>query len=397
MEKRSTKLEEDSSIGIQRELVYNTIRESAREALKRKQFVDALELNLECLRLDKVQQDKVEESNILLNIGRCLHYLHANELAVEFFKRAEKAHPTYHKPKMCRGIILQEKEKYGGAIDSFKKALRCLSKNAGNMDKKNLDRAISITNEHIANCERRMERTSHDPNDKNLRLQRLPVFDIIPDLKIIFDCDPQDNEQGKPLSNEQPLLHRILDMISSHYPLPAKYANMEKQKDFLFSEENRIRFLKKLPKLCRERRRVLSELCHLSTDSLWVEWTVRIFNAKMDLFPNHKIIVVFADDQVENFHLCKSSVDLSEEINTVLRLTIIRSLNSLATWKAAPAGITICVGESVDMDVVSKGMCASQRPEDKLDIEFGVELPELDAALGLGHSTDAGWSAEILV
>ena len=71
------------------------------------------------------------------------------------------------------------------------------------MDKKNLDRAISITNEHIANCERRMERTSHDPNDKNLRLQRLPVFDIIPDLKIMFDCDPRDDKQGKPLSNEQ--------------------------------------------------------------------------------------------------------------------------------------------------------------------------------------------------
>ena len=106
---------------------------------------------------------------------------------------------------------------------------------------------------------------------------------------------------------------------------------------------------------------------------------------------------MFADDQVENFHVCKSSDDLSEEINTVLRLTIIRSLNSLATWKAAPAGITICVGESVDMDVVSKGMCASQRPEDKLDIEFGVELPELDAALGLGHSMDAGWSAENFV
>merc|ERR1711900_67712 len=89
-------------------------------------------------------------------------------------------------------------------------------------------------------------------------------------------------------------------------------------------------------------------------NSSWMEWTVDLYHGSEVCGHNKLVAVVSIQEEVENFQICDLN-SFSEDINVLLRLTVIRSLNPKSPTRTTPLTITINgLGFPLEMDKIQK-------------------------------------------
>jgi len=335
----------------------------------------AIEKYIEALKVQLPDSEETRELRAQLhnNLAKCFYKLFAFTLALQHAKQARKLAPKWFKTYLCCGEILHEQYKFAGAVVQFTKALEFASS----------DEEKKLVLPKLEKSEKAKGSDDNLVPTQEKGFRQLPVREVLTDFKCLFGQHPGYELKGnmydqrlQPITDEQPVLHRILSYLSPQYKVPDSFVKFTMNpKDFGFStDETRLEFLKKrLKSLFRTRCRVLTGLGADMT-SMWISWQVQTFTADSKICgyrsdDNVLLIALFSEDEIENFHVCRTK-QFSEELNVLLRMTMIKGLHKDAEERVVPQSVRIETIEKVDMKLVEKGL-------EDFHINFECKLPEI--------------------
>jgi len=343
-------------------VIIEQLKQDGNVLWKDENFIGALEIFNQALKLPCPEEIKCEmHSKLFLNVSRCLTKFQALALSVENAKKAKQSRPGWFKPYECLAEILLAQGKYAGASNYYRKALKLVNDTQkdilNNLEGDNLRKRIKFYEAQMEKCEiYKGNPDGLNETEDEVKYRQLPICDIIPDLKILFGQNPNMGE-NKSTSSEQPVIHRILSYLCCDYNVPTIFCNLDHPEIDLgyLDFEQKLDFMQRfLPRCCRCRRNVLMNITG-DINSSWMEWTVDLYHGSEICGDNKCVGVISIEDEVENFQICDWD-RLSEEINVLLRLTVIRSLNPKSVTRTAPITITINgLGFPLDEEKIKDG------------------------------------------